>query len=405
MKNYFGFILNLVIINIAFSQMPCILGDVYVGEAANKGDPEDYIEVYNGGSFECTLGGFQLDDSEDLEDFTFGDVILAPGDFWLGYEDDDDSFGSGLGGGGDIVVFADADGNMLTVTLEESIEIADGTELSQSYGSDGTGCYTLPTPGESNAECFEFIYGCTDPDASNYNADANLDDDSCEYPAASCILGDVYVGEAANKGDPEDYIEVYNGGSFECTLGGFQLDDSEDLEDFTFGDVILAPGDFWLGYEDDDDSFGSGLGGGGDIVVFADADGNMLTVTLEESIEIADGTELSQSYGSDGTGCYTLPTPGESNAECFEFIYGCTDPDASNYNANANLDDDSCEYLMPGDINADGEINVLDVVQLVGFILGTSNPSDTQIASGDLNGDGVLNVLDVVALVNIILDS
>ncbi len=48
---------------------------------------------------------------------------------------------------------------------------------------------------------------------------------------------------------------------------------------------------------------------------------------------------------------------------------------------------------------------VLDVVQLVGFILGTSNPSDTQIASGDLNGDGVLNVLDVVALVNIILDS
>jgi hypothetical protein len=60
---------------------------------------------------------------------------------------------------------------------------------------------------------------------------------------------------------------------------------------------------------------------------------------------------------------------------------------------------------MPGDINADGEINVLDVVQLVGFILGTSNPSDTQIASGDLNGDGVLNVLDVVALVNIILDS
>jgi hypothetical protein len=198
---------------------------------------------------------------------------------------------------------------------------------------------------------------------------------------------------------------VFDGGSFECTLVGFQLDDSEELEDFTFGDVILAPGDFWLGYEDDEDSFGSGLGGGGDIVVFADANGNMLTVTLEESIEIADGTELSQSYGSDGTGCYTLPTPGESNAECFEFIYGCTDSDASNYNGDANLDDDSCEYLMPGDINADGEINVLDVVQLVGFILGTSNPNDTQIASGDLNGDGVLNVLDVVALVNIILGS
>ena len=58
-----------------------------------------------------------------------------------------------------------------------------------------------------------------------------------------------------------------------------------------------------------------------------------------------------------------------------------------------------------GDINADGEISVLDIVQLVGFILGSSNPSDTQINSGDLNVDGELNVLDVIALVNIILNS
>jgi len=60
---------------------------------------------------------------------------------------------------------------------------------------------------------------------------------------------------------------------------------------------------------------------------------------------------------------------------------------------------------IAGDVNGDGEINVLDVVQLVGFILGSSNPSDTQIISSDLNVDGVLNVLDVVALVNIILTS
>ena len=60
---------------------------------------------------------------------------------------------------------------------------------------------------------------------------------------------------------------------------------------------------------------------------------------------------------------------------------------------------------IAGDVNGDGEINVLDIVQLVGFILGSSNPSDTQINSGDLNVDGVLNVLDVFALVNIILTS
>jgi len=208
MKNNFGLIINIFLISISFAQTSCILGDVYVSEAANRGDPNDYIEVYNNGSEECTLAGFQLDDSEELEDFTFGNVILSPGDYWLGYEDSTDSFTSGFNAGGDIVVFADADGNVLIVTLEESIETADGTELSQSYQSNGTGCYTLPTPGESNADCFEFIYGCIDSDANNYNADANLDDDSCEYAAASCLLGDVYVSEAANRGDPKDYIEV-----------------------------------------------------------------------------------------------------------------------------------------------------------------------------------------------------
>ena len=153
-----------------------------------------------------------------------------------------------------------------------------------------------------------FLYGCENTIVDNL------------IVSPSCILGDVYVSEAANIGDPEDYIEVYNGGSFECTLYGFQLDDSEDLTDFTFGNVILAPGAYWLGYEDEDDSFSSGLSNDGDIVVFADANGNMLIVTLEESIEV-DGIELSQSFGSDGMGCYTLPTPGESNAECFDNIF------------------------------------------------------------------------------------
>ena len=156
MKNYFRFILILITTNITFSQEPCILGDVYVSEAANAGDPEDYIEVYNGGSFECTLYGFQLDDSQDLEDFTFGNVILAPGDYWIGYENEDDSFSSGLSNNGDIVVFADASENILIVTLEESVAV-DGIELSQSFESDGTGCYTLPTPSESNGECFDNV--------------------------------------------------------------------------------------------------------------------------------------------------------------------------------------------------------------------------------------------------------
>jgi hypothetical protein len=380
MKNNFGVIINIFLLSISFSQAPCILGEVYVSEAANRGDPDDYIEVYNSGSEECTLAGFQLDDSEELEDFTFGNVILSAGDYWLGYEDSTDSFNSGLGSDGDIVVFADADGSILITLLEQSLETLDGIELSQSYGSDGIGCYSLPTPGESNADCYEFIIGCTDPDATNYDPDANADDGNCEYSTTSCILDDVYVSEAANRGDPDDYIEVYNNGSEECTLAGFQLDDSEELEDFTFGNVILAPGGFWVGYEDSTDSFNSGLGSDGDIVVFADADGNMHTIILEESIATEDGIELSQSYGSDGIGCYTLPTPGESNTDC-ESICPCA----------------------IGDLNCDGGWNVLDIVALTNCILAETCEGNNNGCTADLNDDGFYNVLDIVSLANCVL--
>ena len=56
-----------------------------------------------------------------------------------------------------------------------------------------------------------------------------------------------------------------------------------------------------------------------------------------------------------------------------------------------------------GDVNDDGELNVLDVVILVQFVLHQQIPEDDQFYNGDLNNDGQLNVLDVVQLVNVIL--
>ena len=52
-----------------------------------------------------------------------------------------------------------------------------------------------------------------------------------------------------------------------------------------------------------------------------------------------------------------------------------------------------------GDINDDGEINVIDVVLLVSNIL-----DDTVNENGDINQDDLLNVIDVVLLVDIILN-
>ena len=54
---------------------------------------------------------------------------------------------------------------------------------------------------------------------------------------------------------------------------------------------------------------------------------------------------------------------------------------------------------MPGDMNYDEVLNILDVVLLVNLVLdGDYNQS------GDLNNDSVLNVLDIVLIINNILN-
>ena len=52
-----------------------------------------------------------------------------------------------------------------------------------------------------------------------------------------------------------------------------------------------------------------------------------------------------------------------------------------------------------GDFNNDGIIDILDIIQIVGFVL--ENEYDSTI---DFNNDGIIDVLDIVQLINIILD-
>jgi len=55
-----------------------------------------------------------------------------------------------------------------------------------------------------------------------------------------------------------------------------------------------------------------------------------------------------------------------------------------------------------GDVNSDGSINVLDVIQVVNMILGNSEPD---LLSADLNSDGTINILDIVMIIDIILNN
>jgi len=85
-------------------------------------------------------------------------------------------------------------------------------------------------------------------------------------------------------------------------------------------------------------------------------------------------------------------------------VPGCTDPNAGNYNPDATFDDGSCVYdLLAGDLDLNDELNVSDVVILVGVIIGSYDPTAQQLLAADVNEDGNIDVLDIVLLVEIIL--
>ena len=84
---------------------------------------------------------------------------------------------------------------------------------------------------------------------------------------------------------------------------------------------------------------------------------------------------------------------GDGFEDCEDQAYGC---DLTCYDNDGGDCGTGCE---PGDVNCDGSIDVVDVVNMVNAII---NGND--LDGGDINGDGSLDVVDVVLLVNYIID-
>ena len=57
-----------------------------------------------------------------------------------------------------------------------------------------------------------------------------------------------------------------------------------------------------------------------------------------------------------------------------------------------------------GDLNGDGNYNIVDVLLCVQFIMGLADLEEDELNRADMNYDGVIDVFDVLLIVDLILD-
>ena len=77
-----------------------------------------------------------------------------------------------------------------------------------------------------------------------------------------------------------------------------------------------------------------------------------------------------------------------------------SDPQLNELYAQIQILIDEMVVVVPGDVNGDGELNVVDVISVVNLILAGGY---NELA--DINNDSALNVTDVISMVNIILSN
>jgi hypothetical protein len=289
------------------------------------------------------------------------------------------------------------------------------------------------------------ITGCTDPTALNYNPNTTLEDNTtCYYTLPSIIINEIHYNPCSNQGADFDweFVEILNIGDIAADISGYEFYNTAgglDQLGLTFPEgTSIAAGEYIVivvsdagntnysgnGYQVFQMAQGN-FSNSGEALSLRDAFGNVVnavTYTTASPWPSSSQGILGFNYiDSPNGGCATLEyipeilevylttpvgngndfggnwqaswvdngTPGAANSSAF----GCNNPNACNFNANAILGDESqCTFDCTGCTYPGADNFTAGATQDDGSCqFTTANPCPT-----DLNGDGSTTTADLL---------
>ena len=269
-----------------------------------------------------------------------------------------------------------------------------GTGVCPVYGCTDTAAVNYDASADTDDGSCDYL-GCTNPTATNYDATATIDDGSCVF---GCTLDEVTLTMFDSYGDGGGMITI--DGVDYTLLTGFSNSWSNICIDLSgCVDIIYTATDSWS-YENSweiTDASGTVIASGGDAsgqvgsgcAVYGCTDPN--ACNYDASANTDDGSCLT-AYGCTDPAAYNYDANATcDDGSCVAVVLGCTDPAACNYDANANTDDGSCLTVYGCTDNTQFNYDPLatcDDGSCVPFTYGCTDPAASNYNSSVNTDDG-----------------